>query len=277
MEKNKGFLERLRDRIRKKLGDRRNLTLWIFLLAAVSGYVFFFTSGFTLGHSGGHKSTALDTPVTFERTRTVTVSRWDYSPSQKRMEVELLFENGSFDGIDAYLFEAAMRPGDKIIPITAVVEESAFVVLHLADVPDSFSENSLRLKVNDERFTQVVRLYCNAADVRQVETITEKTKKEYMIDRLHKSISLLEFEISGHETAVTDAEAKIENIRRTVEELEQNKKYMTASEIEKLNSTIESHHREIDRIGEEIEAHRAAVAEAEEKIRKLQQQIADVG
>ena len=277
MEKSEGFWGRLNRRVRKWIGDRRNLSLWFLLFAAVAGYVFFFTSNLTLGYSGTHKSTALDTPVTFERNRTVTLSLWDYSPSQKLMEVELLFENGSFDGVDAYIFEAAMRPGDKLVPVTAVIEESSFVVLHLTGIPDNFAEISLRLKVNDDRFNEVIRLYCNAADVRQAEKISEKTKKEYMTDRLYKSIALLESEITGHEAAVTELEAKIDNIRKTVEELEQNKKYLTASEIEKVNGTIESHHREIDRIGEEIEAHNAAAAEAEEKILKLRQQIEDVG
>ena len=102
-EKKPSWLEKLKNRLPKLSSSISAKLLACFVFA---GYLFFFSSRLILPGGISAEYTPIGTELEFPgQNKTVTVSRWEYSPEQHLMEVELLFDNRSFDGINTYVFD----------------------------------------------------------------------------------------------------------------------------------------------------------------------------
>ena len=78
----------------------------LFFCFFIRGYLLFFTSRYWMQTSGGAKRLS---PLNQEidwNDRKVRLLRWEYSPDQKLMEVELAITNTAFDGMDKYQYSA---------------------------------------------------------------------------------------------------------------------------------------------------------------------------
>lgn len=93
-EKKPSWLEKLKNRLPKLSSSISAKLLACFVFA---GYLFFFSSRLILPGGISAEYTPIGTELEFPgQNKTVTVSRWEYSPEQHLMEVELLFDNRSF-------------------------------------------------------------------------------------------------------------------------------------------------------------------------------------
>lgn len=244
--------------------EKSNL-IKLFLVSYIFFLGFFLTSKMWYPDSTSDyvPATEIGKKVTF-RDRDFTLKRWDYSEKQSMMEIEFQILNHSTDGIKNLYYEA-MDINEGYLQTETVFEESNLIVVRITDIPDKWSQISLRIKLakDDER---VLKYYTNKANVNLVKEIKDKSKEEYLKNRTESDKKALESEIEKQKTMISDYEAKIDNANENISELMASKKYQT--EEEQL-STDEAIHK----LENDIVTYQEAIAEADKKIQEYQQRI----
>ena len=255
----------------------KNTMFLVILLLVAAGYLFFFTSAQTIPGGNSVTATKMNQPLTFDDQRTVTLTRWDYSPEQSVMEIEMEIENQSFDGLDNYVFTSLSKNlGQSELTVTPIIAAKDFYVIQLADVPSDWKSISLRIKVDDPSKTDILKCYANTESVQTVPELHAKTKNEYLRDRLLRKISEYQTEI---ETLKSDYELnnqKIAALEDKNHQLEDGKKYQTAEEIEETNREIQSNKNQLEALKTEQENNLTDQAEYEQRIIKTQEQADDL-
>lgn len=256
----------------------RNTFLAALSLFILGGYALFFTSGFWLPHNGNYSFTVPGSSLEFANHRTLTLDRWDYSPEQDLMEVELEIDNPNFDGLDQYVCDVVIRTGssEQTGTVKTVIAQDDFFVLHIWNVPKNFTELSLRIEVNSETVLGTAKLFSNKDDVRRVPVLTEKTKSEYLKDRVLALTGEYQSQIDLLHKTNQELQEKIQNIQTKNAQLEQDKKYLTERDIQKTNTRIADNESQIKALQEQIIVNESAVTEYQLKIQKAQEKADDI-
>jgi len=244
--------------------EKSNL-LKLFLVSYIFFLGFFLTSKMWYPESTSDyvPATEIGKKVTF-RDRDFTLKRWDYSEKQSMMEIEFQVLNHSTDGIKNLYYEA-MDIKEGYLQTETVFEESNLIVVRIKDIPDKWSQISLRIKLSKED-ESVLKYYTNKEKVNSVQKIEDKSKEEYLKNRTESDKKTLENDIEKQKTMISEYESKIDNANENISELMASKKYQT--EDEQL-STDEAIHK----LENDIVTYQEAIAEADKKIQEYQQKI----
>ena len=275
-EKQPGFWERLKEKL-PKVDPKISMKILSFFIGF--GYVAFFSSRLLLPGGISAEFTPLNTPVSFPGTsRTVTISRWVYSPSQNLMEVELVFKDSSFDVVESYVFDSMIKTFSiKQQPVDVILNTSDLCVVHIP-VPQSFRAVSLRMlpDVEDVSADQIVKVYTNPSEVQVVDHIEAKTETEYRRELILSNVSLYEEQIQAIKEEISQLRTTIENVEKRNKDLEQSKRYSTDKEIMQINTDIESNNRYIEQLENQIISNNRDMTELQEKIENTKKQAEDL-
>ena len=249
----------------------KNLIILIYISTMISGYVFFFfiSSFFTSGVK--IQATAINTQIEYEK-RNITLLRWEYSAEQELMEVELSIENLSFDTIDDYDFDVAVRPSAKTT-IKKIIADRDYVVLQIADIKNNFTEVSLRMSIPGK---EKLKLYTNKNEVVRVDNLVVKGKTEYQIALLERNIESNNNQILEIDNIIKEYTGTIEYLKSSIIADEESKKYKTADEIEDINNLISNKNAEIENLENKIETQFKLKDEITLRNQKLQEFINDL-
>ena len=275
-EKQPGFWERLKEKL-PKVDPKISMKILSFFIGF--GYVAFFSSRLLLPGGISAEFTPLNTPVSFPGTsRTVTISRWVYSPSQNLMEVELVFKDSSFDVVESYALDSMIKTFSiKQQPVDVILNTSDLCVVHIP-VPQSFRAVSLRMlpDVEDVSADQIVKVYTNPSEVQVVDHIEAKTETEYRRELILSNVSLYEEQIQAIKEEISQLRTTIENVEKRNKDLEQSKRYSTDKEIMQINTDIESNNRYIEQLENQIISNNRDMTELQEKIENTKKQAEDL-
>jgi|GEM_PF-1963047 len=200
--------------IRQYFRDSQNYRFAFFIGMVIFIYLAFFTSKLWLpDDSDTKKFTALDTVLTLEG-RNITIRRWEYSPTQKRMEIELDVINNAYDHINEYTFTAVTNAYDRL-SVSIVVSDQNFFVIALDNIPNDWKEISFRMSVAypEEEAPEVpetLKMYTNAKDVATVDSLQPKTAMEYYKDQVYTTIAGYKEDIAEYEENIAALNEKIE-------------------------------------------------------------------
>ena len=161
--------------------NKESIRFFIIIFFFVGGYAFFFSSMYWMPAS---VDASYLTKVGIENTwnnRHITITRWDYSEEQGVMEVELSVENKSYDGKNTYDFSAVDLRGRKLT-IDTQVTDTDWIVLQIKDIPNKWSDISLRMEVAGED-KERLKLYTNINDVNKVKRIKSLNRIGYLQKR----------------------------------------------------------------------------------------------
>lgn len=256
----------------------RNTFLALLGLLVLCGYAIFFSSTLWLPVQGTYSFTAPGSTLTFANHRALTLSRWDYSPAQNLMEVELEIDNPNFDGLDRYLCDSIVRTpsGERTAAVQTVVAQDDFFVLHILGIPKDFTELSLRIQVNDASTPGTAKLFSNKNDVRYVDNLTEKTKSEYLRDRVLALTDEYGAQIQKLEQENGALGEKIEAIREKNTQLEADKKYLTEQDLQKTQERIASNEAQLQAAQKQIVENESEISEFRLKIQKAEEKAQDI-
>lgn len=200
---------------------KHNRIFAIFLLFFFGGYAFFFSSPLWITDRDGAYLTEIGIPDTSSITgRSITLVRWEYSPEQELMELEIDIHNSAADGVDQYTYTADTKPNSEIT-LKKMVEDPTYTILQLQGVTEAMRDVLVRVtKVDPITETeQICRLYTNSAAVTRVDNITDKTVTEYRMDRVEREITRLKETIVAAEKSIEDLTSINENLDKTNEAL----------------------------------------------------------
>lgn len=275
-EKKPSWLEKLKNRLPKLSSSISAKLLACFVFA---GYLFFFSSRLILPGGILAEYTPIGTELEFPgQNKTVTVSRWEYSPEQHLMEVELLFDNRSFDGINTYVFDAMVKNFSvEQQDVQVIISTPDLYVVHIP-VPEQFRAVSLRMLPDVPGITasSIVKIYTNPGDVTTVASIAPKTEIEYRRGLILSNIDELQEQIVQLQDSNAQLKKTIANVELKNEQLENEKRYSTEKEILDLNADINSNCAYIEQLNDQIEDNNEEIAELRQRIENIRKQAADL-
>ena len=187
-----------------------------------------------------YNATALNTTLEMAGNRTITIVRWDYSPTQKIAEIELEVNNRSFDDSDHYNIATAVKTKgeEKRTTYKAIISDPDYFVIQM-EAPDDWGELVFYIQINDDRYANsILRLTTNQTSVSVVEEIQAKTRTGYLQQRMENSIKTYEQCIAKLQTENQELNEKITRIQERNEQLVEEEELQTAAEVAKTEAEI---------------------------------------
>lgn len=252
------------------------LAFRIFLFLFIGGYIFFFSSKLWMPTAGDAKRVTRIGQEMDWNDRKVKILRWDYSPEQSLMEVELSIVNKKFDGINTYDY-TALKPDGSSLAVNVVLEEPDWVILQIEDVPKKFSELALRMEFPDNEDAGMIKMYTNKNDVRMVDKIKAKDRNGYLKARYEEEISGYNESISDLQQQIQKEQEEIENIKEEITRLDSNREYQTESENEQTDSLVLEAEHNITSLNDTIDSQGQELEEYRERIQKIKEKIETIG
>lgn len=253
----------------------RYMMFIVFFFFFIGGYTLFFTSMFWMPDYGTAKrKTELHREIEWNN-REVSLLRWEYSEKQKLMEIEIEVTNKEFDSKNKYKFSAMESSGQRL-KVDKILVEPDWIIVQVRNVPKRFRELSLHMGVEHDDNEGYVRFYTNKNDVKRVDEIRKKTKKEYMIARLEETITGYREQIQEIEKEIQNEQNAIAEIEKEILRLEAKKPYQTEEELEHTQTLIDDANYSIENSNSTIEKKYKMIEEFEARIEKTEEKTAEV-
>ncbi len=268
-----GFIK-FRQQIRNDKGKLYFLSVIFFFMA---GYLFFFTSNYWMPvKSSATAYTALGREQSWNG-KGITIIRWDYSERDRAMEVEIDIRNLAYDGQNQYQFKAQSR-GGKQITVTTVIKDADWIILHLNDIPERWSEILLWMdqKEYSDQTAGALKLFTNINDVNRVDRIETKDWTGYRKQRFENQIVLYQDQIAGYQQEIAGSRNEIREIEAEITRLSGTKKYQTMDEQAQTDQSIETARKEIAKKEQEILDSQDEINQLTEKVILIQKQMEEV-
>ncbi len=218
----------------------RTTILCSIALFIIVGYLFFFTSQRILPDGYLYSATPINTALEMETDRTLTVVRWDYSPTQGIAEIEFEINNRNFDDSDRYNVSCMVKEQntERTVNYKAIVQDSDYFVIQM-EAPDGWGELIFNIQINDDRHTKnITQLVATKESISTVDEIQAKTRAGYLQERMKKAVADYQESIKRIQDENEELTEKIERIQNRNTELENDKKYQTNEQIAKTESEI---------------------------------------
>ena len=240
-------------------------------------YVFFFTSKITIPQPITNETnvTILGKEEEFANNRSVTLVSAEYSREQELIELVLSLKNDNNDNVNNYYYAlTAVNERSSKIKIKEVFNEELFTVIRLYNVKKNFREIEFLLapkigEISDVTDDMTANIILNKYNVTSVNKIkTDKTKMDYLQDRLIGIVSQLEEKLHRQEENLEKLQIQKSSLEEEIINSEKEQKYMTEKEIQEAADRNQSNQ---DLIDETI----MTIEKQKKKIEKTQAEIKD--
>lgn len=252
----------------RKTNGTKNLGSIILIVGILLGYLTFFTSRFWMPDN----SSLVEATQLYERNTidnyNIYLTKWVYSDSDAAMEIIVEIQTSAL--IDDGLTFSAVERNDGELDIYAVDESPEYMVLRITDLPENWQEISLHLQKNDGDNT--LRLYTNINEVDKVENLPEKSKSEYLIDRLQGQIGYDDYQISLIQNEMTALETENTELQERIDELER-AVYPTEEEADEALEMVNQAQNNIQENTDSITSYQEEMSEIEARTESIQEQI----
>lgn len=247
----------------KRTFSAKDIALKIFMIVFVAGMIFFFSSSIWFPAPQNYVNASPLNKIFEMESRDISIGRWDYSPEQQMMEVEINVNNKSADGINKYEFTARERNAGRL-KVEKVIEEPNFIILRISEFPKRWS--SISVAMNVENSNTLLRLYTNARDVTAVDRLEKLSLTEYQALHIDGVIKSYENEIKTFEKDITECLEQIENIEDNINNVESNMEYQTEAEKKNSEDIIMKNSATIGTLRETITSDQDKIAEFKKRI-----------
>lgn len=258
-------------RLKKKINPF--LTGSIVVLALF--YFFVLSSTVWLPQNSDFQITKMNTPMVESNSeRSITLTRWDYSESQKKMQIQFQIENKSYDGKDTYEWAAVDRNKGEL-KTKAVYQDRKILVVEIDEVPKNWSIISLRMGMEGQDPNQkfLFKVYGNETNIRRIPLIDQTDKNDYYIYDLENEIALNRKEIKKQEKVVDEQGKKLKELQMAIDAKTSDLKYMTEKEVEDATEEIAALENTVESYESNILDAKNMKEEYEQRIVKLQEKI----
>lgn len=258
--------------------EKRKTRMPIYIVICVLlVYVFFFTSKITIPQPITNETnvTILGKEEEFANNRSVTLVSAEYSREQELIELVLSLKNDNYDNVNNYYYAlTAVNERSSKIKIKEVFNEELFTVIRLYNVKKNYREIEFLLapkigEISDVTDDITANIILNKYNVTSVNKIkTDKTKMDYLQDRLIGIVSQLEEKLHRQEENLEKLQIQKSSLEEEIINSEKEQKYMTEKEIQEAADRNQSNQ---DLIDETI----MTIEKQKKKIEKTQAEIKD--
>ena len=226
--------------------DSNARTTRVFLLVLIIGYLFFFTSNMTIPDkiTSKEETTKINEVNEYMDGRSCQLLSATYDREQETMEVIVHLTNNTYDGVDSYYIAEKLNNGStKNLVTKEVLDDPLMTVIRISNLKPHYREMQLMLapkltSINKVKDSQTAFITLNKYNVTQGTIDLNKTKQDYLAERLQNVLDSYQKEFNNLTRKDNDLEQQIENAAKQNEDLEKNKLYMSSKEIDNANSQI---------------------------------------
>lgn len=226
--------------------DSNARTTRIFLLVLIIGYLFFFTSNMTIPDkiTSKEETTKINEVNEYMDGRSCQLLSATYDREQETMEVIVHLTNNTYDGIDSYYIAEKLNNGStKNLVTREVLDDPLMTVIRISNLKPHYREMQLMLapkltSIDKVKDSQTAFITLNKYNVTQGTIDLNKTKQDYLAERLQTVLDSYQKEFNDLTRKDNDLEQQIENAKKQNEDLEKNKLYMSSKEIDNANNQI---------------------------------------
>lgn len=256
----------------KQTKNMSQLFMKVFLTVFVVGYVFFLSSSLWFPTQDLISASGIGKTYTWED-RSFTLLSWEYSESQKMMEIWIDVNNASKDLTSGYTASALERKkGTQDTEF--VINSEDFIVIRINNIDKHWAEISLRISILEEDdSTDYLKLYTNKKEISRTENIPDKTVNEYYLEKIQGNIQILESEIKKIENTISENSGQIEAYQARITGLEGEKEYQTEAEIAETDALITQIKNDISSLRSANEGCNEEIVEYRERISKLEESM----
>lgn len=210
--------------------------------------------------------------------RKLTLTRWEYSKEQKKMQLQFRIENQSFDGKDEYVFSAASDKGGRL-EVKSIYQDTEIYVSEIVDVPKRWGTISFRVALagDDPDLEYLFKIYGNDDNIRIVDKLERGNKNLYYVADTQCSIEVDQKEIAKLEKKNEQLKDTIQQINKAIIKKTNELEFMTEKEAEEatanidtLRNTIASHEDAITENNKLIQEYQARISKLNEKMQTFQ-------
>lgn len=226
--------------------DSNARTTRIFLLVLIIGYLFFFTSNMTIPDkiTSKEETTKINEVNEYMDGRSCQLLSATYDREQETMEVIVHLTNNTYDGVDSYYIAEKLNNGStKNLVTREVLDDPLMTVIRISNLKPHYREMQLMIapkltSIDKVKDSQTAFITLNKYNVTQGSIDLNKTKQDYLAERLQTVLDSYQKEFNDLTRKDNDLEQQIENAKKQNEDLEKNKLYMSSKEIDNANSQI---------------------------------------
>lgn len=226
--------------------DSNARTTRVFLLVLIIGYLFFFTSNMTIPDkiTSKEETTKINEVNEYMDGRSCQLLSATYDREQETMEVIVHLTNNTYDGVDSYYIAEKLNNGStKNLVTREVLDDPLMTVIRISNLKPHYREMQLMIapkltSIDKVKDSQTAFITLNKYNVTQGSINLNKTKQDYLAERLQTVLDSYQKEFNDLTRKDNDLEQQIENATKQNEDLEKNKLYMSSKEIDNANSQI---------------------------------------
>ncbi len=259
---------------------KRKSVVRICIFAVVMIYAFFFTSKLIIPAplTGPGEVTRIGQEAEYAENRTCSLISADYAQEQELMEIVLTFTNENYDGIDDYYYALECTGAStKKLTIKEVYHEDLFTVLRIQNLPKGYHELTLLYapklvameEVTDDMTGKVILNKHNVEETAKIDT--GKNRADYYKERLSAMEDALEEKLARQQAKLSELEIRKKALEDEIMEIEENRLYMTADEIQMQQERAISNTEEIAGTDEEIILQKKRIEAIKESIKDVRE------
>lgn len=257
----------------EQLHKSRNKGMMKFLLIFFCGQFLFLTSKSWFPNGNDYQmATPMYTEGSAENV-TFTLTKWEYSPAERMMELDIGIANNSLDKLEDFEYEAMTRELKKL-DIEVIVEAEDFAIVRVENVPKKWKEMifNIYVKSSDGNKNQV-KFYTNDESVKVKKSIALCTEEQYFKKHMERLISEQNNTIQMYQKDNQDKTKKQEEYAEKILELTESKEFQTEKEQADTDSIIKKAYGNIRNLEEEKKTNIQNIEECNKKIEVLKKKL----
>lgn len=257
----------------EQLHKSRNKGMMKFLLIFFCGQFLFLTSKSWFPNGNDYQ---MATPMYTEKSAenvTFTLTKWEYSPAERMMELDIGIANNSLDKLEDFEYEAMTRELKKL-DIEVIVEAEDFAIVRVENIPKKWKEMifNIYVKSSDGNKNQV-KFYTNDESVKVKKSISLCTEEQYFKKHMELLISEQNKKIQTYQKENQDKTKKQEEYAEKILELTESKEFQTEKEQENTDNIIKKAYGNIRNLEEKKKTNIQNVEECNKKIEVLKKKL----
>lgn len=252
--------------------------------------LFFISSKMFIKDAGAVTQTPLNEEIPGLNQSNIVIDKWTYNKKKSFMEVVLKVKNIGNDPVKpTYEFMAQLKTSKDHLPIELVYQKENLYVIHINKIDKDFTELGLIVRENrDETYIaslqsdseepqSVIVLKTNFHDVSINNQLRKRTDNEYLAESIDREIEGYKGKIKTlSEEDIPRQVELIKSLQEDIKDMEKQKKYQTATEIQSTNSDIIDKQNKINEYNEKQQGYMLDIEKVNEKIKKLEEKKADI-
>lgn len=244
----------------KKILSRKSInTTIIVFICIILIYIFFFTSKWLLPANITSESSTpqIGKEIQFGNDREYNLISVAYSKEDQEMEIVMSLTNNSYDNVNEYYTAVNVLGGSsKKVEIKEIMNQSLLTVFRIENLK-SFDEITFMLApkiadINEVKDEDTAFIALNKYNITEVSHIKDKSKEEYMTDRLEMMIADFKSKIETEENKLDELNNKVKSLEKENEDYSKNEKFLTSEEQTEARIKIETNKQNIETTKTEI-------------------------